>query len=229
MPKNLPKSLPKDHLAKDGLAEDGLAEDGLALIVGLGNPGAKYERTRHNVGFDVIDILARRWQIPVRDNSRFKGCFGQGAGPNGLKLSLLKPTTFMNRSGDSVRAVVDWYKFSPQSVLVIYDDMDLPLGRLRLRLKGSAGGHNGMRSLIQQLGTQEFPRLRLGIDSPKSNSIGQSDTVSFVLSRFMPTEQKIVTEALELAADASEYAMKQGIEKAMNVYNPKTVESALVL
>lgn len=196
-----------------------------ALIVGLGNPGAKYDRTRHNVGFDVIDILASRWQIPLRENSRFKGYFGQGLGPKGGKLSLLKPTTYMNRSGDAVRAVIDWYKFVPSSVLVIYDDMDLPLGRLRLRLKGSAGGHNGMRSLIQQLGTQAFPRLRLGIDSPKSNRVIESDTVSYVLGRFMPPEQKIVTEVLELAADAAEYAMKQGVEKAMNVYNRKAVES----
>ena len=196
-----------------------------ALIVGLGNTGANYDRPRHNVGFDVIDILASRWQIPLRENSRFKGYFGQGLGPKGGKLSLLKPTTYMNRSGDAVRAVIDWYKFVPGSVLVIYDDMDLPLGRLRLRLKGSAGGHNGMRSLIQHLGTQEFPRLRLGIDSPKSNRVIQSDTVSYVLGRFMPPEQKIVTEVLELAADAAEYAMKQGVEKAMNVYNRKAVES----
>ena len=198
--------------------------DAPLLIVGLGNPGAKYDRTRHNVGFDVIDTLAQRWQIALRENSRFKGVFGQGNGPKGLKLSLLKPSTYMNRSGESVRAVVDWYKILPSQILVVYDDMDLPLGRLRLRLKGSAGGHNGMRSLIQHLGTQDFPRLRLGIDSPKSNRVVQPDTVSYVLGRFTPTEQPIVTEILALAADASEYAIKQGVEKAMNVYNRKAAE-----
>ena len=198
--------------------------DSPLLIVGLGNPGAKYDRTRHNVGFDVVDTLAQRWQIPVREQSRFKGLFGQGIGPKGRKLLLLKPSTYMNRSGESVRAVLDWYKLLPSQILVVYDDMDLPLGRLRLRLKGSAGGHNGMRSLIQHLGTQDFPRLRLGIDSPKSNRVIQPDTVSYVLGRFTPVEQPIVTEVLALAADASEYAIKQGVEKAMNVYNRKAVE-----
>lgn len=193
------------------------------LIVGLGNPGTKYDRTRHNVGFDVIDCLAKRWNIRLKEEKRFKGEIGQGLGPKGLKLTLLKPTTFMNRSGDSVRAVIDWYKWSPQAVLIVYDDMDLPVGKIRLRKAGSAGGHNGMKSLISCLGTQEFPRLRMGIDSPKSNRVVQSDTVSYVLGRFAPPEQKIIQEVTELCADAVELAMKQGVEISMNRYNSRTV------
>ena len=193
------------------------------LIVGLGNPGSKYDRTRHNVGFDVIDCLAKRWNIRLKEEKRFKGEIGQGPGPKGMKLTLLKPTTFMNRSGDSVRAVIDWYKWSPQSVLIVYDDMDLPVGKIRLRKAGSAGGHNGMKSLISCLGTQEFPRLRMGIDSPKSNRVVQSDTVSYVLGRFAPPEQKIIHEVTELCADAVELAMKQGVEISMNRYNSRSV------
>ena len=195
------------------------------LMVGLGNPGSKYDRTRHNVGFDVIDCLAKRWNIPLRPEKRFKGEIGQGLGPKGVKLTLLKPTTFMNKSGESVRAVLDWYKWSPQSVLVIYDDMDLPVGKIRLRQSGSAGGHNGMRSLIACLGTQDFPRLRLGIDSPKSNRVVQSDTISYVLGRFAPSEHKMITEVTEICADAVETSLKLGFEIAMNRYNRKSVSA----
>ncbi|NEQ12197.1 MAG: aminoacyl-tRNA hydrolase, partial [Moorea sp. SIO4E2] len=133
------------------------------LIVGLGNPEPKYDKTRHNIGFEVVDAIARRLQISGNEHRRFQGWFGQGIGLKGNKLSLLKPLTYMNRSGQAIRAVTDWYKLKPESVLIIYDDMDLPVGRLRLRLSGSAGGHNGMKSAIAHLGTQNFPRLRIGI------------------------------------------------------------------
>ncbi|MCM1982734.1 aminoacyl-tRNA hydrolase [Lyngbya confervoides] len=189
------------------------------LVVGLGNPGQKYEKTRHNVGFEVVDLLAQRWGIALREERRLKGQWGQGQGPAGQPLALLKPTTYMNRSGAAVRAVLDWYKWPAQSVLAVYDDMDLPLGRLRLRLSGSAGGHNGMRSLISCLGTQDFPRLRLGIDSPKCPRVTDADTVSYVLGRFTAAEQGIVTEILARAADAVECALQQGVPKAMNRYN----------
>lgn len=195
------------------------------LIVGLGNPGSKYDRTRHNVGFEVIDCLAKRWNIPIGSEKRFKGDWGQGLGPKGLKLILLKPTTFMNKSGESVRLVLDWYKWLPQTALVIYDDMDLPVGKIRLRQSGSAGGHNGMRSLIACLGTQEFPRLRLGIDSPKTNRVVESDTISYVLGRFAPPEQKIIDEVTELSADAVETSIKLGFEIAMNRYNSTSIVS----
>jgi len=171
----------------------------------------------------VIDCLAKRWNIPLRSEKRFKGEIGQGNGPKGLKLTLLKPTTFMNKSGESVRAVLDWYKWSAPSVLVVYDDMDLPLGKIRLRQSGSAGGHNGMRSLIACLGTQEFPRLRLGIDSPKSNRVAHSDTISYVLGRFAPAEQNIIKDVIEMSADAVETSIKVGVEAAMNRHNSQSV------
>ncbi|HEY9645544.1 MAG TPA: aminoacyl-tRNA hydrolase, partial [Chroococcidiopsis sp.] len=145
------------------------------LIVGLGNPGAKYDQTRHNIGFDVVDALARRWQIGLTENRKFQGIFGEGFAPNRDKIRLLKPQTYMNLSGQSIRAVVDWFKLSPEAVLIVYDDMDLPLGKLRMRLSGSAGGHNGMKSAIAHLGTQDFPRLRIGIGSPKLTSDSNKD------------------------------------------------------
>lgn len=190
------------------------------LIVGLGNPGAKYSKTRHNVGFDVLDQLSKRWQVPLSEQRRYQGEFGEGFAAPGQKVRLLKPTTYMNRSGQSVRAVVDWFKLSPQSVFVIYDDMDLPLGRLRLRLSGSAGGHNGIKSLIAHLGTQEFPRLRIGIGAPKG---ADGEVVSHVLGKFSPTEAKVLEEILYLTVQASELALKSGVEMAMNRYNGRSV------
>lgn len=121
------------------------------LIVGLGNPEPKYDQTRHNIGFAAVDALARSWQIALSENRKFQGVFGEGRGPKADKIRLLKPLTYMNRSGQAIRAVTDWYKLPPESVLVIYDDMDLPLGKIRLRLSGSAGGHNGMKSAIAHL------------------------------------------------------------------------------
>lgn len=140
------------------------------LIVGLGNPEPKYDRTRHNIGFAVLDALAQRWQVAWSVNKRFNAHAAEGRAPQsagGGKVYLLKPLTYMNRSGQAMRAAIDWYKLSPHRLLAVYDDMDLPLGRLRLRLGGSAGGHNGMKSAIAHLGTPELPRLRLGIGKPR--------------------------------------------------------------
>jgi PTH1 family peptidyl-tRNA hydrolase len=193
----------------------------LGLIVGLGNPGAKYAQTRHNIGFELVDRLAQRWQIPLSEQRRFQGIFGEGV-IAGQRLRLLKPNTFMNKSGQSVRAVLDWYKLPPTEVLVLYDDMDLPVGKLRLRLGGSAGGHNGMRSLITHLGTQDFPRLRVGIS--KGTNVGAAkDTISHVLGRFTPEEQRILPEVLDMAADAIELAVRKGVEKSMSLYNGRAV------
>jgi peptidyl-tRNA hydrolase, PTH1 family len=186
------------------------------LIVGLGNPGAKYDRTRHNVGFDLIDRLAQRWQIPLTDQKKFLGIAGEGL-VGRHKIRLLKPQTFMNLSGQSVRALLDWYKLNPTEVLVLYDDLDLPLGKMRMRLSGSAGGHNGMKSLIGHLGTSEFPRLRIGIG--KSND----ETISHVLGKFMAAEATVVSEVLDLAADAVEWSLGEGVEKAMSKYNGRSV------
>ncbi len=190
------------------------------LIVGLGNPEPKYEKTRHNIGFEAVDRLAEKWLGSWQNHRRFQGLFSEGMGKNGEKCYLLKPLTYMNRSGQSVRAVLDWYKLSPQSVLVIYDDMDLPLGRLRLRLSGSAGGHNGMKSIISHLGNQDFPRLRIGIGKSNQNQ----ETISYVLGKFTPQEREIVSKVLDLTVDAVEMALKEGIEKAMSLYNSKTYE-----
>lgn len=188
------------------------------LIVGLGNPGTKYDRTRHNIGFEAIDRLARTWQISLSENRKFQGLFGEGNFA-AQKIRLLKPTTYMNLSGQSIRAVLDWYKLPPESVLVIYDDMDLPVGKLRMRLSGSAGGQNGMKSAISHLGTQNFPRLRIGI-----GSAGQKDAVGHVLGHFSPTETKIITEVLDLVVSAIELSLKQGVSKAMSLYNNRSIE-----
>ena len=189
------------------------------LIVGLGNPGTKYAQTRHNVGFDLLDILAKRWQIGFSDRKQFQGIYGEGFGSHNAKIRLLKPQTFMNLSGQSVRSTIDWFKLAPESVLVVYDDLDLPLGKIRLRLSGSAGGHNGMKSMISHLGTQNFPRVRIGI----GKSFGEKDTIAHVLGKFSTTEIPIVSDVIYLVNDAIEMSLKQGIEKAMSLYNSKSI------
>lgn len=194
------------------------------LIVGLGNPGTKYDRTRHNIGFEAIDRLAQRWQINLAEQRKFQGIFGEGRGIHGDKIRLLKPLTYMNLSGQSIRAVVDWYKLLPEAVLVIYDEMDLPLGKLRLRQSGSAGGHNGMKSAIAHLGTQNFPRLRIGIGSPSQVTGANGEAVSHVLGRFSGTENQRMAEVLQLVVDAIELSLRQGVPKAMSLYNNRTVE-----
>ncbi len=185
------------------------------LIVGLGNPEPKYDNTRHNIGFAAVDELAKVWQMPLKENKRFQGLFAEGVTQGGQKVRLLKPLTYMNRSGQSVRAVTDWYKVEPRSVLVIYDDMDLPVGRLRMRLSGSAGGHNGMKSIIAHLGSQEFPRLRIGI----GKSEVEKGKISHVLGKFAPEEFKAIDEILYISVKAIELGLKQGIEQSMNRYN----------
>ncbi|MDP8963142.1 MAG: aminoacyl-tRNA hydrolase [Cyanobacteriota bacterium] len=190
------------------------------LIVGLGNPEPKYDKTRHNIGFDAVDALARHNQIAWSENRRFQAWLGEGQGSHGDKLRLLKPLTYMNRSGQAIRAATDWYKLPPESVLIVYDDMDLPLGRLRLRLSGSAGGHNGMKSAIAHLGTQNFPRLRIGIGKSGTDK----DSISHVLGKFSPQETQLMSEVLQLVVDAVELSLKQGVAKAMSLYNSRTVE-----
>lgn len=192
------------------------------LIVGLGNPEAKYEKTRHNIGFEAVDILAQSWRLSWQQNRRFQGIFTEGSTPFGSKIRLLKPLTYMNRSGQSIRSVIDWYKLPPQSLLVIYDDLDLPLGRLRIRLEGSAGGHNGLKSIISHLGSQQFPRLRIGI----GKSVPKSATISHVLGRFSPSETQVMSDVLKLVVDAVEMSLTKGMEKAMSLYNSRIVESS---
>ncbi len=205
------------------------------LLVGLGNPGSKYDRTRHNVGFDVVDALTRIWQISLSENKRFQGMYGETTLAPGGKIRLLKPQTYMNRSGQAIRATIDWYKLPPQSVLVIYDDLDLPLGRMRLRLSGSAGSHNGMKSAIAHLGGQNFPRLRIGIGSPsvrvacaqRNRTTSDKNTISHVLGKFSPSETQLMSEVIQLAVDAVELSLRQGVEKAMSLYNGRAVSPLL--
>jgi peptidyl-tRNA hydrolase, PTH1 family len=185
------------------------------LIVGLGNPEPKYDRTRHNIGFDAVDALAAAWQMSWKENKRFQGLLAEGLSPYGQKIRLLKPLTYMNRSGQAVRAVVDWHKIPIESILTIYDDMDLPVGKLRMRLSGSAGGHNGMKSIISHLGGQNFPRLRIGI----GKSDGKQETIGHVLGKFSLSETEVIREVLYLSIQAVELSLKEGVEKSMSRYN----------
>ncbi|PZO40071.1 MAG: aminoacyl-tRNA hydrolase [Pseudanabaena frigida] len=208
-----------------------LETQSISLIVGLGNPGSEYERTRHNIGFMAIDCLSKSWGISLGKEKRFYGIFGEGKLSSNGKIRLLKPTTYMNLSGQSVRACADWFKCNPENILVIYDDMDLPLGKLRLRPSGSAGGHNGMKSIISHLGTQNFPRLRLGIgrgsnkDSQAiANKVNQNVT-NHVLGGFTASENKIMAELFNLTESAVTSIWSDGLEKTMSLYNSRSVDS----
>jgi PTH1 family peptidyl-tRNA hydrolase len=212
-----------------------LENQSISLIVGLGNPGAEYERTRHNIGFMAVDRLATSWSISLGKEKRFYGIFGEGRLSPRLassgKIRLLKPTTYMNVSGQSVRACADWFKGNPENILVIYDDMDLPLGKLRLRPSGSAGGHNGMKSIISHLGTQNFPRLRLGIGRGGKNDIdgaiaskANQNVTSHVLGGFSTAETKILPEIFDLAESTVTSILADGLEKAMSLYNSRSID-----
>ncbi|MGM9987005.1 MAG: aminoacyl-tRNA hydrolase [Bacillaceae bacterium] len=185
----------------------------MKLIVGLGNPGLQYAQTRHNIGFLVIDYLADKWNIPL-NQQKFKGIFGVGY-VNGEKVLLVKPLTYMNLSGDCVRPLMDYFKVDIEDIVVIYDDLDLPVGKLRLRGKGSAGGHNGIKSLIAHFGTQEFNRIRVGIDRPRN---GQS-IANYVLSTFAKEEQPEVIESIKRAAQACEMYTEKSFLHVMNEFN----------
>ena len=185
------------------------------IIAGLGNPTREYEKTRHNVGFDTIDVLADKLNTSV-DEKKFKGLYGRGI-IAGEKVILLKPQTFMNLSGESVREAADFYKVDPEHIIVIYDDISLDVGQLRIRKKGSAGGHNGIKNIIAHLGTQEFPRIKVGVGAKPP----KMDLADYVLSRFGAEEQKIMDEAFGEAAEAAVMMMTTGAERAMNHYNAK--------
>ena len=185
------------------------------IIVGLGNPGREYAGTRHNVGFDMIDRLAAQENIGVLEK-KHKAVIGKGV-VSGQKCILAKPQTFMNLSGESIRAAADFYKVEPENVLVVYDDISLEPGQLRIRAKGSAGGHNGMKNIIAHLGTQEFPRVKVGIgEKPKG-----MDLADYVLSCFSKGEQELMDQAFKEAARAVAVILGQGIESAMNEFNAK--------
>ncbi|MBA2876707.1 aminoacyl-tRNA hydrolase [Thermaerobacillus caldiproteolyticus] len=185
----------------------------MKLFVGLGNPGKEYEQTRHNVGFMVIDELMRRWNLSL-NQAKFNGIFASHI-VSGEKVILCKPLTYMNLSGECIRPLMDYYKINIEDLVVIYDDLDLPVGKIRLRTKGSAGGHNGIKSLIHHLGTQQFKRIRIGIGRPEH---GQKVT-DYVLGRFTAEESSEIQEAIKRSATACEKAVNAPFLQVMNEFN----------
>lgn len=184
------------------------------LIVGLGNPGQKYLETRHNAGWHLLDTIVRDYGGFRFDEKRNKGLLARGE-LAGVKVALFKPQTYMNLSGEAVAPLARFYKVPPECILVAYDDLDLPLAALRLRSKGGAGGHNGMRSVIQHLGTQDFPRIRLGVGRPP----GQMPGKAFLLQKFKPDEWEAMVATYERGAKAVAAIVTEGLDIAMNQYN----------
>lgn len=187
----------------------------MKVIIGLGNPGKKYEKTRHNIGFMAIDRLAEQLMIRLTE-TKFKSIYGSGI-VNGEKVFLIKPQTFMNLSGESVRPFLEYFKLTPDDILVLYDDLDLPTGHIRLREKGGHGGHNGIRSLIQHLGTKEFKKIRLGIGRPTT----PIPIVDYVLQDFSKAESKLIEDLIYRSADACEAWLHKPFIDVMNIYNKK--------
>jgi peptidyl-tRNA hydrolase, PTH1 family len=185
----------------------------LRLIVGLGNPGKQYEDTRHNIGFKVIDKLIENWDIDLNE-AKFNGLFGKGM-VNGEKIILLKPMTFMNLSGEAVAPLMNYYNISSENLLIIYDELDLPPGKIRLRFKGSAGGHNGVKSIIKLIGTQEFNRIRIGIGRPKPGI----EVTEHVLGKFTREETPVIEEMINKSAQACETWLEKPFLEVMNIYN----------
>lgn len=202
------------------------------LVIGLGNPGREYVGTRHNVGFAVLDELAERFGCSFRNKLRFAAKVTEWNGAAG-RIVLVKPKTYMNRSGDTVAALVAWSKLTPSDVLVVVDDADLPLGQIRLRPSGGSGGHNGLRSIIEALGgSEEFARLRIGIGRPDEGvgvnigAVGE-DITDHVLGRFKADEKKLIGPVLVRAADAVVVCVECGMSAAMDRFNRKEASPAL--
>lgn len=181
------------------------------LVVGLGNPGREYEDTRHNIGFKVVDNVAREYNIEI-NRQKFKGTYGEGF-IDGEKVILLKPTTYMNLSGESVREVVDFYNIDNDNILVIYDDISLEIGTLRIREKGSAGGHNGIKSIIAHLGSEVFPRIKVGVGQPSG------DLIKHVLGKFTKEEADVLSESINISTKAAKEIIKTDTKTAMNKFN----------
>lgn len=183
------------------------------LIVGLGNPEEEYSKTRHNMGFEVINELSKKYNIKVNKN-KFNALYGTGT-IGKEKVILVKPQTYMNLSGNSVKEFVDFYKISKEEILVIYDDMDIGTGKIKIRKKGSAGGHNGMKSIISMLGTEEFTRIRIGIGRPEHNG----DDINYVIGSIPEEEIPKLEEGVEKAKEAVIEILKNGVDSAMNKLN----------
>ena len=184
------------------------------LIVGLGNPGRQYENTRHNAGFICLDLFAEKEGIKI-DRLKFKSLMGEGR-IKGHRCLFLKPQTFMNLSGEAVRDAADFYKIKPENIIVIYDDISLPTGTLRIRKKGSAGGHNGIKSIIWQLNSDVFPRLKIGVGDRKDKD---DDLKDYVLGRFSKADMDTLKNTMEKAVDALKYILDGDTDGAMSRYN----------
>ena len=185
------------------------------LIAGLGNPSRTYEGTRHNIGFTMIDAIGNKFGIDVT-TKKHKALVGRGM-IDGMRVILAKPQTYMNLSGESIREITDFYKIEPENIIIIYDDISLDVGQLRIRKKGSAGGHNGVKNIIAHLGTQEFPRIQVGI----GNKPEGWDLADYVLSKYTKAEQEALEEASEGVIGAVKLMLMDDIEAAMNKYNAK--------
>lgn len=183
------------------------------LIVGLGNPENEYSNTRHNMGFDTINEIARNNKIDVM-KEKFKGLYQTGI-IHGKKVILLKPQTYMNLSGESIKQVVDFFKIKQEEIIVIYDDMDIEKGKIKIRKKGGAGSHNGMKSVVQELDTTDFMRVRVGIGQPEF----KNDMINYVLGKVPEEEQKLLAQGIKMASEAVEEIIKNGIDIAMNKFN----------
>lgn len=185
----------------------------MKIIIGLGNPGKEYAATRHNMGFMAIDRLADKYGIDIID-LKHKGICGKGM-IEGEKVMLVKPQTYMNNSGECVRELMDYYKTEPEDIIIIYDDIDLDPGQLRIRKSGTAGSHNGMKSVISHMGTQIFPRVRIGVGAKPDGW----DLADYVLSRITPEADKEIVKGIETAGEAVVSILSKGIDEAMNIYN----------
>lgn len=183
------------------------------LIVGLGNPGTEYAATRHNIGFDMITYLSDKYRIPMRGKEG-KAIVGKGF-IEGQKVMLAQPQTYMNLSGESVRALMDYYKLDEEDLVIFYDDVSLPVGQIRIRAKGSAGGHNGIKNIIQHLGTQEFPRIKIGVGAKPE----QGDLVKHVLGRFGKEEDAMIRDVFALAERGLLVMLQDDVAAAMNEVN----------
>lgn len=181
------------------------------LIVGLGNIGKEYDNTRHNIGFQTIDYISSKYNIEI-NRTKFKGIYGDGV-IDGKKVILLKPTTYMNLSGESIREVMNFYKISEEELIVIYDDISLPVGKIRIREKGSAGGHNGIKSIIANIGSDKFPRVKIGIGQPEHG------LVNHVLGKFTAEENEVLNKVMPACSDAVAEMVKNSVKDSMNKYN----------
>jgi PTH1 family peptidyl-tRNA hydrolase len=186
------------------------------LIAGLGNPGLKYRNTRHNVGFKVVDLWAKSLGVRL-DRRRFQGRFARTKFRN-VDVILLRPMTYMNRSGNSIRACIDFFDLQAENVLLIHDDVDLPMGRVKVVRGGGAGGHRGVLSAIQHLGTQDFPRIKIGVGRPRQEGESVED---FVLKSFYRDEKEVVKEVIQVATQACELIVDSGVDAAMNHINSR--------